>query len=211
MERLHKIKKEAYAENFSCLSHWEPKKAPELSEPAPLWSSPFYTRHPAHSEILYFYFYFFPLRIIWKTSSDWILNPSFQVNWDKWIKRQLHQIFKNGDPPRLVSTTVFTINAKNPSRVNTALLMSMGQFIDHDITHVPMRSKYVLDRQKSHKVHIFWEGHFSVAILENLSPFYLKLLCSVKNCLGTSEYTNFIWVVSQRILGSLSKELEKKR
>ena len=131
------------------------------------------------------------------------------MNWDKWIKRQLHQIFKNGDPPRLVSTTVFTINAKNPSRVNTALLMSMGQFIDHDITHVPMRSKYVLDRQKSHKVHIFWEGHFSVAILENLSPFYLKLLCSVKNCLGTSEYTNFIWVVSQRILGSLSKELEK--
>jgi len=41
---------------------------------------------------------------------------------------------------RLVSTTVFTKDAKNPSRVNTALLMSMGQFIDHDITHVPMRS-----------------------------------------------------------------------
>ena len=28
MERLHEIKKEAYAENLSCLSHWEPRKLP---------------------------------------------------------------------------------------------------------------------------------------------------------------------------------------
>ena len=26
-ERLHEIINEAYAENFSCLSHWEPKKS----------------------------------------------------------------------------------------------------------------------------------------------------------------------------------------
>ena len=80
------------------------------------------------------------------------------MNWVSWFKRQLHQIFKNGEPTRLVSTTVFTKNAKNPSRVNTALLMSMGQFIDHDLTHVPMRSKYSLNLQKCHKVHILWEG-----------------------------------------------------
>jgi hypothetical protein len=27
-ERLHKIKKEAFAENFSCLSHWEGRNLP---------------------------------------------------------------------------------------------------------------------------------------------------------------------------------------
>ena len=28
MERLNEIKKEAYAENLSCLSHWEPRNLP---------------------------------------------------------------------------------------------------------------------------------------------------------------------------------------
>jgi hypothetical protein len=31
-ERLHKISKEAYAENFSCLSHWE------VRNPHPLYN-----------------------------------------------------------------------------------------------------------------------------------------------------------------------------
>ena len=34
-ERLHEIKKEAYAENLSCLSHWEPRKLPR---PPQLWA-----------------------------------------------------------------------------------------------------------------------------------------------------------------------------
>ena len=45
--------------------------------------------------------------------------------------------------------------------------MSMGQFIDHDITHVPMRSKYILDRQKSHKVHIIYSEK-AIRIWRNL-------------------------------------------
>ena len=35
LERRHKIKKEAYAENLSCLSHWEPRN---LSRPPQLWA-----------------------------------------------------------------------------------------------------------------------------------------------------------------------------
>ena len=45
---------------------------------------------------------------------------------------------------RLVSTSVTTIDAKKPSRVNNAMFMALGQFIDHDLAHVPMRSKYKL-------------------------------------------------------------------
>ena len=32
MERLHEIKKEAYAENLSCLSHWEPRNLPSCDQ-----------------------------------------------------------------------------------------------------------------------------------------------------------------------------------
>ena len=133
----------------------------------------------------------------------------FQVNWVRWFKLDISIRFSQMlTPPRLVSTTVFTKDAKNPSRVNTALLMSMGQFIDHDITHVPMRSKYILDRQKCHKVHIFWESHYNL----KKSPYFIwnyfvasKIVWAFQN-----TYTNFIWLVSQRILGNLSKELKNK-
>ena len=54
------------------------------------------------------------------------------------------RISSNGRPlpsARLVSNTVTTKDAESPSRVNTALLMAVGQFIDHDITLVPMIGK----------------------------------------------------------------------
>ena len=41
MERLHEIKKEAYAENLSCLSHWEPRKLPRPPQLWAKWSDPF--------------------------------------------------------------------------------------------------------------------------------------------------------------------------
>ena len=41
MERLHEIKKEAYAENLSCLSHWEPIKLPRPPQLWARWSNPF--------------------------------------------------------------------------------------------------------------------------------------------------------------------------
>ena len=41
MERLHEIKKEAFAENLSCLSHWEPRNLPRPPQLWARWSNPF--------------------------------------------------------------------------------------------------------------------------------------------------------------------------
>ena len=41
LERLHEIKKEAYAENLSCLSHWEPRNLPRPPQLWARWSDPF--------------------------------------------------------------------------------------------------------------------------------------------------------------------------
>ena len=49
---------------------------------------------------------------------------------------------KNGRPlpsARLVSSTMVSMT-QQPSRINSALLMAVGQFIDHDLTHVPMKT-----------------------------------------------------------------------
>jgi hypothetical protein len=43
---------------------------------------------------------------------------------------------------RLVSTTIVS-TTEHPSRINTALLMAVGQFIDHDITQVPIKSNLI--------------------------------------------------------------------
>ena len=56
---------------------------------------------------------------------------------------------------RIVSNTLTTNDAERESRVNTALLMAVGQFIDHDVTHTPMRSKLktTSPRTKNTEVH----------------------------------------------------------
>ena len=49
MERLHKIKKEAYAENLSCLSHCEPTKLPRPPQLWARWSNPWKKHESAWS------------------------------------------------------------------------------------------------------------------------------------------------------------------
>ena len=58
---------------------------------------------------------------------------------DKIISPRISNNGRTLPSARLVSNTVTTKDAESPSRVNTALLMAVGQFIDHDITLVPMR------------------------------------------------------------------------
>ena len=54
---------------------------------------------------------------------------------------------KDGEPlpsARLVSTELTSIHTQKNSRINTILLMALGQFIDHDLDHVPMESKSLI-------------------------------------------------------------------
>ena len=43
---------------------------------------------------------------------------------------------------RLVSTKLTSANDRPSSSINTILLMALGQFIDHDLDHVPIFSKF---------------------------------------------------------------------
>ena len=43
---------------------------------------------------------------------------------------------------RLVSTELTSANDRPSSSINTILLMALGQFIDHDLDHVPVFSKF---------------------------------------------------------------------
>ena len=43
---------------------------------------------------------------------------------------------------RLVSTELTSANDRPSSSINTILLMALGQFIDHDLDHVPIFSKF---------------------------------------------------------------------
>ena len=49
-ERLHKILNEAYAENFSCLSHWKVRNPHPLYNPGICWTSPL--KHTIHNRFL---------------------------------------------------------------------------------------------------------------------------------------------------------------
>ena len=54
---------------------------------------------------------------------------------------------KSGSPlpsARLVSTKLTSVNQNKPSEINTNLLMNIGQFIDHDLVHVPMHGKFLM-------------------------------------------------------------------
>ena len=54
---------------------------------------------------------------------------------------------KNGKPlpsARIVSTELTSIRTQKNSPINTILLMAVAQFIDHDMTHVPMESKFLI-------------------------------------------------------------------
>ena len=45
---------------------------------------------------------------------------------------------------RTVSTKLTSIRTRQNSPINTILLMALGQFIDHDLDHVPMESKFLI-------------------------------------------------------------------
>ena len=45
---------------------------------------------------------------------------------------------------RIVSTKLTSIRRQKNSGINTILLMALGQFIDHDLDHVPMESKFLI-------------------------------------------------------------------
>ena len=53
-ERLHEIKKEAYAENLSCLSHWKPRNLPRPpscgQDDQPFWSSQMWWHFLTHAK-----------------------------------------------------------------------------------------------------------------------------------------------------------------
>ena len=54
---------------------------------------------------------------------------------------------KSGSPlpsARLVSTKLTSVDKRKPSEINTNLLMVIGQFIDHDLVHVPMHGKFLM-------------------------------------------------------------------
>ena len=50
-ERFQEIQKQADSESYSSLCHLEPKKAPKLSNLAPLWSGPLFTNLSKFKEI----------------------------------------------------------------------------------------------------------------------------------------------------------------
>ena len=61
------------------------------------------------------------------------------------------RVAKDGKPlpsARLVSTELTSIRTRKNSPINTILLMALGQFIDHDLDHVPMESKLLISIMK---------------------------------------------------------------
>ena len=76
-ERLHEIINEAYAENFSCLSHWEPKKChmwASISEnPVPLYETQDLSSPNGKPKLLFYDYswYFFFLLPIAEGNCEW--------------------------------------------------------------------------------------------------------------------------------------------
>lgn len=128
--------------------------------------------------------------------------------------------------PRQLSTTVAktTANSERTDEIQTVLVMQLGQFIDHDITHTPTHSvsnccnkdgsfPSSYDSNKCYPIQVlpddpFWKGRLKcMNFARSLSSPSLK--CSLESRQQMNQITH--WLDASNIYGSSETELRHLR